>query len=57
MICTPHQILFRTHVEHVAHMGKNTNAYIVLVGKPEGKRMLQRLRYIYKSLILKCVSR
>ena len=26
--CTPHQILFRTHVEHVAHMGKNTNAYI-----------------------------
>ena len=54
MKCNPHQILFRTHVEHVAHMGENTNAYIVLVGKPEGKRTLQRLRYIYKSITFKC---
>jgi hypothetical protein len=29
-------------VGHVAHMGKITNAYKILVGKPEGKRLLRR---------------
>jgi hypothetical protein len=27
-------------VEHVEHMGENRNAYRILVGKPEGKRLL-----------------
>jgi hypothetical protein len=27
---------------HVAQMGANTNAYKILVGKPEGKRPLAR---------------
>jgi hypothetical protein len=29
---------------HVARMGKNRNAYRILVGKPEGKRALERKR-------------
>jgi hypothetical protein len=29
---------------HVARMGKTRNAYRILVGKPEGKRPLGRLR-------------
>jgi hypothetical protein len=29
---------------HVARMGENKNAYKVLVGKPEGKRLLRRPR-------------
>jgi hypothetical protein len=29
---------------HVARMRGNTNAYMILVGKPEGKRPLGRLR-------------
>jgi hypothetical protein len=29
---------------HVAHMGGGRNMYKVLVGKPEGKRPLERLR-------------
>jgi hypothetical protein len=29
---------------HVARIGKNRNAYILLVGKPEGKRQLGRPR-------------
>ena len=30
---------------HVAHMGEERGMYRVLVGKPEGKRPLGRLRY------------
>jgi hypothetical protein len=30
--------------EHVASMGEKRNAYRVLVGKPEGKRLLGRPR-------------
>jgi hypothetical protein len=30
--------------DHVAQMGENWNAYRILVGKPEGKRALRRLR-------------
>jgi hypothetical protein len=30
--------------EHVAPMGENRNAYRILVGNPEGKRPLERLR-------------
>jgi hypothetical protein len=29
---------------HVAHMGEGRNKYRVLVGKPEGKRQLERPR-------------
>jgi len=29
---------------HVAHMGESRGIYRVLVGKPEGKRPLERLR-------------
>jgi hypothetical protein len=29
---------------HVAHMGHLRNAYNILVGKPEGKRPLERTR-------------
>jgi hypothetical protein len=29
---------------HVAHVGEKRNAYRILVGKPEGKRPLGRLR-------------
>jgi hypothetical protein len=29
---------------HVAHMGENRGVYVILVGKPEGKRTLGRLR-------------
>jgi hypothetical protein len=42
MKCSPHQILFRTHV---GQMREKTNACIVLVEKPEGNRTLQRLRH------------
>jgi hypothetical protein len=31
-------------VGHVTHMGEMRNAYKILVGKPEGKRPLRRLR-------------
>jgi hypothetical protein len=39
----PHQILFKTRmrrVRHVARLEERTGAYMVLVGKPEGKRPL-----------------
>jgi hypothetical protein len=32
-------------VGHVARIGKNRNAYRILVGKPEGKRPLGRPRH------------
>jgi hypothetical protein len=31
--------------EHVAQMGREKNAYRILVGKPEGKRPLGRIRH------------
>jgi hypothetical protein len=31
-------------MEHVARMGERRGAYRVLVGKPEGRRLLARLR-------------
>jgi hypothetical protein len=34
----------RRWAEHVARMGEKTNAYMLLVGKPEGKRPLGRPR-------------
>ena len=37
MICTAHQ-----WVGHVAHMGDRRCSYRVLVGKPEGKKLLVR---------------
>jgi hypothetical protein len=33
-----------TQAEHVARMGDGRNVYRVLVGKPEGKRSLERPR-------------
>jgi hypothetical protein len=30
---------------HIARMGKKRNAYKILVGKPEGKRPLERPRH------------
>jgi hypothetical protein len=32
---------------HVARMGENMNAYKILVGKPEGKRPLERPRRMW----------
>jgi hypothetical protein len=32
-------------VGHVVHMGEMRNAYRILVGKPEGKRPLRKLRH------------
>ena len=36
---------------HVAHMEQSRNAYRVLVGKPEGKRPLERLRHGWEDNI------
>jgi hypothetical protein len=36
---------------HVAHMGENRGEYMVLVRKPEGKRLLGRPRYRWKDNI------
>jgi uncharacterized protein (UPF0128 family) len=40
---------------HIAHMGEKSNAYRVLMGKPEGKNKLEVLR-IDGRIILKLVS-
>jgi hypothetical protein len=34
---------------HVARMGKIRNAYLLFVGKPEGKRLLRRPRCRWKN--------
>jgi hypothetical protein len=34
---------------HVANMGEERNLYKVLVGKPEGKRLLGRQRYRWEN--------
>jgi hypothetical protein len=34
---------------HLAHMGEEGNVYKVLVGKPEGKRQLGRLRHRWED--------
>jgi hypothetical protein len=36
---------------HVARMGDKRRAYRVLVGRPEGKRALERPRYRWESNI------
>jgi hypothetical protein len=36
---------------HVARMGEKRNAYMILVGKPEGKRPLGRPRHRWDSSI------
>jgi hypothetical protein len=36
-------------VGHVAHMGEGRNMYRILVGKPEGKRPLERPRHRWKD--------
>jgi hypothetical protein len=38
-------------VGHVAHMGERRDVYMVLVGKPEGKRLLGRPRYRWEDNI------
>jgi hypothetical protein len=38
--------------EHVARIGKKRNAYRILVGKPEGKRLLVRPRHRWVDNIL-----
>ena len=42
MICTPHPVLFGGG--HVARRGERRGIYRVLVGKPEGKRLIGRPR-------------
>ena len=37
---------------HVAHMGESRGEYRVLVGKPEGKRPLGRLRHRWEDNIM-----
>ena len=37
--------------EHVASMGEGRGAYRVLVGKPEGRRPLERARYRWEDNI------
>jgi hypothetical protein len=37
--------------EHVTHMGDMRNAYKILIGKPEGKRLLGRPRRRWKENI------
>jgi len=39
--------------QHVAHMGEGRGAYSVLVGKPEGKRQLERPRIILRWIFRK----
>jgi hypothetical protein len=34
---------------HVAYMGEKSNAYMILVGKPEGKRPVRRPRRRWKD--------
>jgi hypothetical protein len=38
--------------EHVARVGKNRNAYTILVGKPEGKRPQGRPRHRWEDNIM-----
>jgi hypothetical protein len=38
-------------VGYAAHMGEMRNAYKILVGKPEGKRPLGRIRHRWKDNI------
>jgi hypothetical protein len=50
IICTPPDIIRQIKSRrmrwagHVARMGEGRNVYRVLVGKPEGKRQLERPR-------------
>jgi hypothetical protein len=40
-----------TWVGHVACIGEKRNAYMILVGKPEGKRPLERPRHRWEDNI------
>jgi hypothetical protein len=57
VICTPYPILCGWKIEknemggHVAHMGEGRSVHRVLVGKPEGKRPLERPRRRWKNSI------
>ena len=47
MFCTPHPILCESRMRwagHVARMGEERGVYMVLMGKLEGKRPLERHR-------------
>jgi hypothetical protein len=39
-------------VENVAYMGEMTNVYNILVGKPEGKRLLGRAMHRWENIRL-----
>jgi hypothetical protein len=41
---------------HIPHMGKGRGVYMVLVGKPEGKRQLGRPRRIWEDNINKALQ-
>jgi len=57
MICTPHQIFLDNQIEKnemcgaCGMNGKGRDVYRVLVGKPEGKRPLQRPRHRWEDNI------
>jgi serine/threonine protein kinase HipA of HipAB toxin-antitoxin module len=58
MICTHHQIINRqiksrrmSWAGHVARVGEGRKVYRVLVGKPEGKRPLERPRLRWEDWI------
>jgi hypothetical protein len=58
--CMLHQILLVRPrriiwVEHVARIGEMRNAYNILVGKPEGKRLLGRPRRRWDGNIRMCL--
>jgi hypothetical protein len=42
--------------KHVAGMGGNRNAYKILVGEPEEKRVLGTTRHTWKDNIKRCVK-
>jgi hypothetical protein len=55
IICTHHQIVRQIKSRrmrwagHIARMGERRNVYRVLVGKPEGKRPVERPRYRWED--------
>jgi hypothetical protein len=54
MICTLCQRIIMARIRwagHVAQMGERTNAYRLLVGKPEGSRSLGRPRHRWADYI------
>jgi hypothetical protein len=51
LVCRLDQIRRVIWAGHVARMGESRGAYNVMVGKPEGKRLLERLRRSYEDNI------